>query len=243
MGNAGISFNQDSSVTLNKAILLYGERSNAYATIHDIKLDKKTGAASLTEGGAITHSALNEIMKGLSQSIQIGGYLPPHILSVGHNSVVWWLESAKQPVHFKCDGKVIGNESAIVPNPSLILAVNGSNWYVVAVKGNKRPLADTELFQAPYFNVWEGAKICIGNVNIPKDYSAKSTELWNKAFFDSAFTHPNIHAPNGLVKYKGGAYKFWRDMLDGKFKRFPEQVLVPMNITLEGFINSVNRGI
>ena len=35
-----------------------------------------------------------------------------------------------------------------------------------------------------------------------------------------------------LLRYRGGAYAFWRDMLDGAFTRFPERVLVDAKTTL-----------
>ena len=59
---------------------------------------------------------------------------------------------------------------------------------------------------------------------------ADRIEAWNKAFFDSFFTHPNTQGP--LVNYKGGPYRFWRDMLDGRHAVFPESALVPLGTSL-----------
>ena len=49
--------------------------------------------------------------------------------------------------------------------------------------------------------------------------TAEKINAWNAAFLRSFFTHPN--SKGKLVRYRGGAYAFWRDMLDGKFKPFP----------------------
>jgi len=57
---------------------------------------------------------------------------------------------------------------------------------------------------------------------------------WNEAFLRSYFTHPN--GPGKLVRYRGGAYAFWREMLDGRFRRFPERVLVDVKMTLGGLL-------
>lgn len=35
-----------------------------------------------------------------------------------------------------------------------------------------------------------------------------------------------------LLRYRGGSYAFWRDMLDGRLTRFPERVLVDIKTTL-----------
>jgi len=240
-----VSMSGDESMLLTKAILLYGTANNSsYATIHDIRIDKKNGSPNLLQGDPLSHSALAEIMRDLSQSVQIGAFLPPHILSVGHNSVVWWMKPSKRMTFFHCNGddRCIGKESAVIPTPALVFGVNESGWYVFALKGDERPQADTPLYQCPYFNVSLNGAICIGTTDIPKDYSADSTVLWDKAFFDSAFSHPNVHHPAKLVEFKSGSYRFWRSMLDGKWKkRFPEQVLVPKEKTVGDFIEAVNQ--
>lgn len=240
---ASVTISGDARMTLNKAILLYGN-TTAFATIHDMRIDKKNGGASLMQGEPLTHASIAKILMDIGQSIQIGAYLPPHILSVGHNSVVWWLKPANRRVYFRCsgEGKAIGMEAAETPHPGLVFAVNEKTWYVFAVKGNDRPEASTPLYLSPYFNVSVNGAICTGTTDVPRDYSAASTALWDKAFFESAFSHPNVHPPAKLVNFKGGSYIFWRAMLDGKFKKFPERVLVPAKKTVEQFINDVTIG-
>ena len=44
-----------------------------------------------------------------------------------------------------------------------------------------------------------------------------------------------------LVAYRGGGFGFWRDMLDRRFGRFPQRVLVPMNLTL-GALLGIKEG-
>ena len=51
-----------------------------------------------------------------------------------------------------------------------------------------------------------------------------------------------IHRSMGLVNLKSGPYKFWKSMLDGKHKIFPNKVLVPMGGTLKDFIKKVSGG-
>lgn len=86
------------------------------------------------------------------------------------------------------------------------------------------------MFRAPYSNVWESGQICVGNVDLPERATAEKLDEWTSAFFDSWFTHPNVHS--NLVRYRGGAYRFWRDMLDGKHVVFPERTLVDLDRTL-----------
>ena len=69
-----------------------------------------------------------------------------------------------------------------------------------------------------------------GVLGVPEGTTAEKIDTWNDAFFGSFFTHPNVR--KNLVKYRGGSYKFWKHMLDGKFAHFPERVLVPVQTTL-----------
>jgi PRTRC genetic system protein B len=105
---------------------------------------------------------------------------------------------------------------------------------VWAVKGSRRPTPQTPLFQAPYFNVDAQGRICQGNVPVPEGTAVEKIEAWNDAFFRSFFTHPNVAGK--LVRYRGGSYAFWRDLLDQRFARFPGRVLVDVKTTLRALL-------
>ena len=99
-----------------------------------------------------------------------------------------------------------------------------------AVKGSRRPTPKTALFQAPFFNVDGHGHICQGNAPVPEGTTVEKIGAWNDAFLRSYFTHPNVAGK--LLRYRGGSYAFWRDMLDQRFTRFPERVLVDAKTTL-----------
>jgi PRTRC genetic system protein B len=152
-------------------------------------------------------------------------------------TMAWWVPPARRHIWFRCTGGELGahERGESVPHPGLVFAAaSDRTWRVWAVKGCERPSEATPLFQAPYFNVYGTGAICQGNVDVPTGGFAGSVadriEAWNKAFFDSFFTHPNTQGP--LVNYKGGPYRFWRDMLDGRHAVFPESALVPLGTSL-----------
>ena len=97
-------------------------------------------------------------------------------------------------------------------------------------QGKQSPCVANPVVPVAVFNVWEGGDICRGNVQVPEGTTTEKIDAWNAAFLGSFFTHPN--GKGKLVRYRGGAYPFWRDMLDGKFKKFPERVLVDVKTTL-----------
>ena len=157
------------------------------------------------------------------------------MLYVQGDLLVWWVPPARRHLAFKVGAEQAdafgGRERGeMVPQPGLIFAAASNVWRVWAVKGQSRPTPQTPLFQAPYFNVDDQGRICQGNAPVPNGTTVEKISAWNDAFLRSYFTHPNVAGK--LLRYRGGAYAFWRDMLNGRFTRFPERVLVDANTTL-----------
>lgn len=219
---------------LQKALLLYGADENniEFATAHDVD-HSSTGQPVIRAGRPVDRKSLVEVARSLSISnLHSVGLLPPNVLSVGPEFLVWWIPPRSRSIFFNADRQEpeqvsIGKRSAVVPYPGLIFAVREQSCYVYAVKGEERPSAQTEVYRSPFFNVWEAGKVCTGNVKLPNAVVTERIAAWEESFFYSNFTHPNV---TRLVKYPGGSYPFWNDMLDGKFERFPERVLLPMQL-------------
>ena len=119
-----------------------------------------------------------------------------------------------------------------MPCPGLVFVVTTKAWKVFAFKGRQRPDADTPLSVAPFFNVWQNGTICVGSARLPKGDQVHNHLAWEEAFFRSYFTHPNIHTPRGLTRYRAGPFALWRDLLDGRLSHFPTRTLVPTGWTL-----------
>jgi len=236
---ASVDFGAEDSTILSTAILLYANKNKPHATVHGIHIDSE-GQPSLLPGTSLAYSTLSDLIRTFTTDSKVGMFLPENVLSIGMDSLVWYCKPAKRRISFSCSQGGIGQESAVVPHPGLIFAVRGTSWSVFAVKGNSRPTASTPLFQAPYFNVWEGGGICTGSAEIPDGQGIDTISKWESAFFDSQFSHPNIHAPKKLVDFEGGSYGFWRSMLDGKHKKFPAEVMIPLNATAGDLVNQIN---
>ena len=216
-------------VRLSRAILVYAVKGGSnFATVHDIA-QLPNGGATILPGRAMTAFAAARMARRLTKRRQ-GGFIPDKLLYQDAGAVAWWLPPAQRRIWFRCAQCRLGaaERSEVVSHPGLVFCLTSSrNWYVWAVKGDARPTEGTQLFRAPYFNVWESGRICVGNVDLPERATTGKLEEWNSAFFDSWFTHPNVQ--HGLVHYRGGSYAFWRDMLDGKHASFPEGVLVGLD--------------
>lgn len=222
------------SLKLSKAVLLYTGGQQSYATVNEI-IETPDGGMAIGAGVAATSESIGELAKILSQNVRMGGFLPETVLCIGLSEVYWWMPPCKRPVFFKeSQGKGIGNRSATVSHPGLVFRVSSNGWSVWAVKGKKRPTPSTKLYQAPYLNVWSSGQICTGSVITPDSATYEELAAWETSFFNSFFTHTNT---DKLVTFKGGAYEFWKQHLDGKFKTFPENVLVDTGLTVETLLN------
>lgn len=223
----------DGVLSLQQAVLIYrGGQGSAFATVHEIA--QVDGEPTILAGKAMTPRAAITLARQLSHGVSHGGFLPETVLYMDGDLLLWWAPPMQRHIAFRA--KEIGGERGeTVPHPGLVFAASSKAWSVWAVKGDRRPTPDTALYQAPYFNLWDGGRICQGNVEVPDGTTAEKIDAWNAAFFNSFFTHPNIR--KNLVKYRGGSTKFWKDMLNGKFAQFPEKVLVPLNTTLRQLID------
>ena len=229
---------------LATAVLVYGDgKGSAYATVHAIGSQGKN--LRLEAGRPATRAACANLARALGEAATLSGFTPPALLYLGAQTIAWWRAPCKSRVFFDIPDDTkkpsAGKRNAVVPHPGLVFAITSSEWYVAAVRGIGRPGPDAKLFRAPYFNVWKSGRICEGNVRLPERMSADMIGGYERAFFDSNFTHPND--PRGLIKnHKGGAIGFWTDMLDGRHPyTFPEPVLSPMGCTLAGFIKKLEK--
>lgn len=227
--HTGVITAKSTTMELKKAILIYGNNGAGFATVHDVHGGQESGM-TIGQGVPANMEALAEVASTLVKNIHLNDYLPVTVLSVGLGALVWWVPPCKaRNIWFKTKEDQLGKVSSKTPHPGLIFRVTGTKWQVFAVKGNKRPTPSDTLYQAPYFNVWDGGAICVGNVLVPDGSTANTMSAWEDAFFNTFFTHPNTKR---LVNYKGGGYVFWKDMLAGKFKSFPERVLIDTGATL-----------
>mgnify|MGYP000959194320 CR=1 FL=1 len=219
------------------AVLLYGQRRPSYASVHNVEVDA-SGGLTIEAGVPATVAGLRTLFDRLDPSRMVKPtFCEQNILSQGPGWLVWWMKPQTRRVWFS--NAQIKTETAEVPHPGLVFAVTGRSWRVFAVKGRTRPRPGTMLFQAHYWNVWKGGAICVGSAQVPTAGIRAEPAEWEKCFFDSSFTHANVHGPNELVKYRGGSVKFWQAMLKGKFNAFPLEVLVPAKMTVTDLLRQV----
>ena len=120
------------------------------------------------------------------------------------------------------------------PQPALVWDVKGQQLRVRALGESARPDAKTTLFRAPYWNVGDDGRVCLGSTRVPKNISVDSLGRWETAFFESEFSHPN--GSRRLTEHPGGFVGLWAELRNKR--RFPASYLSSTNETLERFLRS-----
>src|SRR5262249_20405641 len=95
------------------------------------------------------------------------------------------------------------------------------------------PAAGTELMVAPYWNVDGGTGwTCQGSMRSPDNLAVDTLALWERAFFQSEFTHHT--GTKRLTSYADGFLGLWRSFAG--HRQFQVKHLVPAKETVREFI-------
>jgi len=259
MSHVTVGGHERGSWDLKAAVLVYGSEHNSrdesvYATVHGI--EKRGQKYSLAAGMPATKEACSQLARALGAASTITGFMPENLLYLGGRSIIWWRPPAPATVYFdttrtvagdqtddKTAAALIGKKTGRTPQPGLVFAITTSSWYVFAVAGAARPTLESKLLRAPYFNVWTSGQICTGNVRLPESLSPAALQRFERAFFDSEFTHPNVRGKERLVNHPKGAYALWASLFQlPAGQPFPEAHLIPLKSNLQRLAKQLESG-
>ena len=88
-------FGSNRSYGLAKAILLYSDGQEAFATVHEPKNSPDGGAPYLDAGEPLTIDFLRQLAMGLGQTVA-REILPANVLARTPDMVVWWARQQHQ---------------------------------------------------------------------------------------------------------------------------------------------------
>lgn len=238
----------ETPVVLSQAIMLYArqtagtsaENDYLYATLHKVEnfgTDARPNF-QIAAGQPVTREAVMAMFEKLAKQMTLNvDFLPEGVLSISADHMVWWMPACERNVFF--NNKELGKRAAKVPHPGLVFAVVKGSWYVFALASSARPQLDTTLHYAPYFNVYDDGGICAGSAAKPKGIAAGAIPQWESAFFESEFTH--INGDTKKASHPRGEYALWKELLDGKYPKFPVEYLVPQEITIAGLMKAIRN--
>lgn len=164
--------------------------------------------------------------------------LPPQVLAVGPQRIAWYVPGCVRAMYFNVNSTLF---SLRVPWPTLVLRAIDGHLSLAAIVQSDRPSADTPLFHAPLMNVNEATVMCTGNAPVPRGCSVTDCDGYEKAVYETNFSHVNHNRTLKVAKSKTVTnevhVRFWRALQDKKAKRCPADALVPLNKTLDQWLS------
>lgn len=159
------------------------------------------------------------------------GLLPKNVLYVNpdQNGYVIWYTPPQRTDLFFVESLAIPNGKASIP--SLLWKASKNNLWVYAMDSDKEINEQTTLYHAPFFNIYEDGRVCMGtvSVNITSDCLLEEfIEKWEQYFFNSYFSHL-IH---GQSPVKGNIIQLWQSLVNSQ-KQFPVKSLIKNGLTLK----------
>ena len=244
MKNVSQTFNQQYLPV--KALLIYQsveqERENyerqpteVYVESYDIgKQGNPINAHPLSVKEMIALSELLQATQELKNNfLQCKGVLPTKLIYVNtqNNGYAVWHTPPQEVSLFFTDS--LGIPSGKAKIPAMLWKANKESVQVFAIKGKAKPTAKTPLYYAPFFNLSQDGRVCMGTVNINIDRQTCLEDFmaqWESYFFNSYFTHTlgnHRHCKTGIVE-------LWTAQVTGR--DFPQDELIKTGRTLKDLI-------
>lgn len=211
---------------------LSGNRSHL-STKHPITRDS-AGRPILGPGALVSMEDVQELTSDLTNGQSAVQWIEESVLAAGPSRTVWYTPARSVPMFFQPSshlGEKMVAGQAVLPCPPLVWMTNGQSLFLYAVKDSERPARQSQLYQAPFFNVWSQGCVCHGNAQVPTGADALKPSAWESFFFGSWFTHPNFKWKDRLMM--GDAVQFWSKQLQRPSRAFPLSRLVQVPCTVE----------
>ena len=220
------------------AILFYkptvkvGDKEGAFVEHRTIE-GGKMGA-----GKPLEIDTLAKMMKTVSKYVSkntalvtLHGVIPPNLLytntDIDSHKLVWYRKPEKRMLYFN---EKLGIQNGEMWVPGLVYVAEHRRLSVYAFKGSA---PKDVLYKAPFFNVYDGGNVCLGNAKVqkPKVHTFRDwMEYWEKMFWLSEFA-----AIIGSNPIKMNLALLTKECIETG-KPFPTSQLVKSSVTLESIL-------
>lgn len=227
-----------------QAIINYTSKNGEehYLESHDIWRNKE-GNYVLLEGKTMKLKTIQNLAYALTKQnttpLYSKGLLPDNLIyfnqSFGSNIIAWFVPSSKHPLFFTKDLNI---PSGQVYSPALLFILNGETLSVFAMKENKNPDNCTQLYHAPFHNIYRDGEVCLGNAKKPNPKLNCFDEIitaWENAFWTSEFSHLIQESP-----VKSNLNTLYKRLIKSQ-EKFPLDELLPHTkyTTVEKLLNQI----
>ena len=162
---------------LKNALLLYGDGTSMFATLHSVMMRAKSGAPQLGPGQALTTAFLRTLAEGLGTRITTE-ILPEKCGAHARDDHLVDAGDARGDVFGGVDPEARELDGAAYPHPALVFKVTGRELFVRALERDERPTGETPLKTAPYWNCDSAGRVCLGSMRVPDETTVESIAGW-----------------------------------------------------------------
>jgi len=187
----------------------------------------------LCEFSAMNDQTLAEIQTIFLPKTSTFNLIPDNLLAIEPNTktMLWWTPATTRYLRFAKELKIPSGKATI---PAMLFCVKNRTMYSWALAENKKPTLTTQLYHAPFPNVYDGGNICTGDIPLPTDVTIASIKDWEKVYFNSDFTYELLATTKELT-----GRQLWTKIYKEKPKEFPTKYLKPYQ-TFRQIIKSFN---
>jgi len=226
-----VSIGENHRFELCEALLVYRDRQSSFITRHDVTAHKDA-PPTLGPAQPLTVAFIESMVRSLSGSVE-AEVLPANVLAKADRMIAWWTPTQRRQMFYEnSEGKAAELSGCIFPQPPLVWRVSNGELTIRALTENMRPESSTKLAVAPFWNLSDDGRVCTGTMRRPDSVSVGAMPTWERAFYESAFTHANV---GRLTRHECGFEGLWAG-LAGKRQRFPLQTLIVLPQTLTQFV-------
>ena len=178
--------------TPKMAIIVYQEEEGSHSTYLE---QRDIVAGKMGAGRPLSKKCIAEIITALAEDndeIEKGfhGVIPKTLIyadtTTGHTKLVWYNPPSERNMFFV---EALGIPEGKIKLPGILYVVENNTLSVFAFKG-KSP--NNRLYNAPFFNIYQNGKVCLGSAKAKKPSRltyVEAIEYWEKLFWSSEFSH------------------------------------------------------
>ena len=181
-----------SEFTPKSALIAYENGSESYLEVHEIKGGKIGAGKPLSIESA---KKIKELFEDIDDKVyqSLSGIIPKNLLYANTDKnepiLIWHSKPKEVKMHFAKSTKIKSGYGWV---PALLWVFKGGSISIYAIKSTS---LKSKVFHAPFFNVYLDGSICMGNVEIQKQFTSFDVVMRTveNYFFNSEFT---LHGDN-----------------------------------------------
>ena len=209
------------------------EQSSIYVESYDIgKNGNPINAHPLSYRETLQLSSLFQSAEELKTGyLRSRGIMPGKVLYVNPQLTgfaVWYTPPQEVPLFF---APALGIRSGRGKVPAMIWKADRNELKVYALKGNRKPCSRTKLYHAPFFNIYQDGRVCMGTVRIAVNEDVRLEDFmvqWENYYWNSYFSHL-LSDFNPVTE---NIVQLWQAQVSTA-NPFPTQLLKTTNYTLQ----------